>query len=103
MYNGLKEDSKKSVEEVKKELSDTQETLRIAVSECEKLKETNDIQSNLWKIWLKEHNDNDGKKTSNSNKDVSDDHEDAALVIVFGSVTVLTTGDRHGIEKIKGI
>ena len=74
MYNALKEDSKKNDDAYKKELSETQETLRVALSECEKLKETNDIQNNLWKIWLQEHN-NDGKiKKPTKNTHSEDNH-----------------------------
>ena len=75
MYNTLKEDSKKNVDIYKKELSETQETLRIAVTECEKLKETNDIQNNLWKIWVKQHSKDNTNTRETKNKPVNVEEE----------------------------
>ena len=45
MYKSMKEEAKVQVSECKKELAEAQENLRVALTENEKLRESNDIQS----------------------------------------------------------
>ena len=68
---------------------EAQENLRVALTENEKLRESNDIQNKLWKIWLKAHEDKNieiekaenGEPTTvnvddNEEEDKEDDVED---------------------------
>ena len=104
MYNTIKEDSKKNVDVYKKELCETQETLRITLSECEKLKETNDIQNNLWKIWLKEHNEE--IKTIKPTKNKQSDTEEKEVIEVEeideeeDLVTAFLRNKRQGFSRV---
>ena len=92
MYKTAKEEAKHQVSECKKELEDAQETLRVALTENEKLRETNDIQNNLWKIWMKEYKEKDtatSKKSTNdeprneeNKENVSDEVDDDDVVEV---------------------
>ena len=107
MYNAVKEDSKKKEDEYKKELNETQETLRITLSECEKLKETNDIQSNLWKIWLEEHGENrTTEKPSYSKVTSSKPSEEDEDILVEENIegedplTVLLRNGRRGFSRV---
>ena len=57
----LKDESNNELGEFKKNLEEAQENLRVALVENEKLRETNDVQHNLWKIWLKKHEEDENK------------------------------------------
>ena len=61
LYEKLKDESKNELGEFKKNLEEAQENLRVALVENEKLRETNDVQHNLWKIWLKKHEEDENK------------------------------------------
>ena len=89
LYNNLKEESNKEVGEYKKNLEEAQENLRVALTENEKLRETNDVQHNLWKIWLQKHGEEDNKQSEKnmemekeSTDDNSEDTEDLVATFV---------------------
>ena len=44
---------------------EAQENLRVALTENEKLRESNDIQNKLWKIWLNEDKNIEIEKAEN--------------------------------------
>ena len=45
---------KETVEKCKIEVEEAREKLRTTIAENEKLRETNDIQNRLWKLWINE-------------------------------------------------
>ena len=101
MYTSMKEETKKNVGDCMKELLEAQENLRVALAENEKLKETNDIQNNLWKIWIEEHKDKDNatkndtpSKPSNVEEDAEDTDDD-----IEDPVTAFLRNRRKGFTR----
>ena len=62
MYKKTRDDMKEKTNELKKELAEAQQNFRVAETENEKLRAANEIQNNLWKIWLEEHKANNQKR-----------------------------------------
>ena len=62
------------IKDCKKELEDAQENFRVAEAENEKLRVTNEIQNNLWKIWMEEHKEKK-KETETNTSTRNDPHE----------------------------
>ena len=81
MYKVLKEEKRAGGNESKKELEEAQENLRVALTENEKLRETNNIQNNLCKIWMKEHNENEKETEIVVDEQLENNEED--LVTTF--------------------
>ena len=50
-----RDEMKDKLGEYKIELEEVQENFRVAEAENEKLRVTNDIQNNLSKLWMEEH------------------------------------------------
>ena len=75
------------------------------MSECEKLKETNNIQSNLWKIWLKEHSEEEKRSTKPSKNKHSDVAEKEVLEVEENDegedpVSVFLRNKRNGFSRV---
>ena len=58
----------KEVEQSKAEMVELQEKLKNSNEENERLKEMNDIQNRLWKVWLKEHDEVEVEKDVTEDK-----------------------------------
>ena len=105
MYSKLKEEKDKEEISYKKELEEAQENFRIAQAENEKLRETNDIQNNLWKIWLKEKgNYNKNEDVSDNTVEEQDDFEEVAEIVKnktrgFRRVTPAATSENQKVRK----
>ena len=75
LYSKLKDEVNSKVFEYKKELEEAQENCRVALAENEKLRETNDIQNSLWKIWIKEHSETRSNKNTEKEKTTEEPEE----------------------------
>ena len=62
MYKKVRDEMNDKIKDCKKELEDAQENFRVAEAENEKLRVTNEIQNNLWKIWMEEHKEKKRKQ-----------------------------------------
>ena len=104
MYKSMKEETKTQVNDCKSELLEAQELLRVALAENEKLRETNDIQNNLWKMWLKQHKeDNEKNKTQNTGNpepaDANDDNDDEDSEDPLDPVEAFLANRRRGFAR----
>ena len=73
LHSKLKDETNVKLLKYKMELDEAQENFRVAQAKNEKLRETNDIQNKLWKIWLKENT----KETNNTETA----HVDAEVIV----------------------
>ena len=63
-----REEVEREVEKSKAEMIELQEKLKNGNEENERLKEINDIQNRLWKVWFKEHDEGEIKKDVTEDK-----------------------------------